>query len=89
MHDGTRKDKNVHDSMEDDLVPEIGREAELFEHGLVNASMIPDVFGYPSLGENRERINELEEYADEELGSRGERFGKNPSRSDTVGPPDL
>lgn len=47
--------------------PEIGQEATLFENGLVNASMIPDAFGYHSLGENRERISELEEYSEEIL----------------------
>jgi len=47
--------------------PEIGQEAAQFENGLVNASMIPDAFGYRSLGENRERISELEEYSEETL----------------------
>lgn len=47
--------------------PEIGQEAAQFENGLVNASMIPDAFGYRSLGENRERISELEEYSEEIL----------------------
>lgn len=50
-----------------DAQPEIGQEAALFETGLVNASMIPDAFGYQSLGENRKRISELEEYSAELL----------------------
>ncbi|HAH95935.1 MAG TPA: hypothetical protein DHW84_11970 [Firmicutes bacterium] len=50
-----------------DEQPEIGQEAALFESGLVNASMIPDAFGYRSLGENRERISALEEYSEEIL----------------------
>lgn len=62
--------------------PEIGRESQLFEGDLVNASMIPDVFGYHSLGENRERLNELEEYACEELGCNGRAGKENPLRGD-------
>jgi len=50
-----------------DAQPEIGQEAALFENGLVNASMIPDAFGYQSLGESRERLSELEEYSAELL----------------------
>lgn len=62
--------------------PEIGREAQLFEGDLVNASMIPDVFGYHSLGENRERLNELEEFACEDLGCKAKPYQENPLRSD-------
>lgn len=42
-------------------------EAEAFEEGLVDASWIPDMYSYMSLGEFRNRLNELEEYAAENL----------------------
>lgn len=61
------KDANTNELNNLDEQPEIGQEAALFENGFVNASMIPDAFGYHSLGENRERISELEEYSEEIL----------------------
>lgn len=38
-------------------------DADAFEEGLVDAAWIPDLFSWMSLGEFRERVDELEEYA--------------------------
>lgn len=43
------------------------RDAELFEEGLVDAAWIPAGFAYQSLGEFRQRQDELEEYALEQM----------------------
>lgn len=42
-------------------------DADAFEEGLVDSAWIPDMFSWMSLGEFRERVDELEEYADENL----------------------
>jgi|GEM_PF-6397038 len=42
-------------------------DADAFEEGVVDASWIPDMYSWMSLGEFRSRINELEEYAEESL----------------------
>ena len=42
-------------------------DADAFEEGIVDAAWIPDMFSWMSLGEFRERVDELEEYADENL----------------------
>lgn len=46
---------------------EIGEDARIFEEeDMVNAAMIPDLFGYRSLEQNRERIDEIESRMHEE-----------------------
>lgn len=46
---------------------EIGDDALIFEEqDMVNAAMIPDLFGYRSLGQNRDRIDEIESRVHEE-----------------------
>ncbi|HHU50616.1 MAG TPA: hypothetical protein GXZ36_02160 [Firmicutes bacterium] len=49
-------------------------DADAFEEGLVDAAWIPDLFSWMSLGEFRERVDELEEYVDEILNSAGSVF---------------
>lgn len=42
-------------------------DADAFEEAVVDASWIPDMFSWMSLGEFRSRIDELEEHAEESL----------------------
>lgn len=50
-----------------DEEPEIGDDARIFEEqDMVNAAMLPDLFGYRSLGQNRDRIDEIENGVHEE-----------------------
>lgn len=45
------------------------RDSEWFEAGFVDASWIPAGFAWQSLGVFRDRLNDLEEYAKDNLGS--------------------
>lgn len=70
-------------------VPEIlvdgeRRDSEWFEAGFVDASWIPAGFAWQSLGVFRDRLNDLEEYARENLESTQTDSRINPGKSKEV-----
>lgn len=48
------------------------RDSEYFEEDLVDAAWIPAGYAWQSLGEQRERVNDLEDYAEWKLGAKDE-----------------